>query len=318
MPGRRILLAAALASWLLCPLRADALDAHAVIAGCTATLGANLQGLAAIRQACPGIDQALASLGMSRLLPADWDAKVSAKTLGDLDVLAERYAGAPPSALPDAPTLRAIALRLQQPDTLPSSLSLWDHIKAWLRHQLAPLAGLLKRFRPVSGTSAGPGLRTVLLFGAGVLILVSVAAIIIAELRAAGFLSADRRRRRDTRGRPALTRVAAAAARVGDDIDAARALDDPASALRLLVAALRRSRRIERDGNLTCREVLARAVFDSPGQREGFASIAFLAERELFGPRGAPIRVPDELRLTLDSLYAELLAAPPATRPAAS
>jgi hypothetical protein len=83
-------------------------------------------------------------------------------------------------------------------------------------------------------------------------------------------------------------------------------------ALRMLIDALRHSRRIERDGTLTCREVLARAVFDTQAQRDGFAGIALLAERELFGPRDLPIRVPEELRLTLLALYTQLLAAPAA------
>lgn len=80
----------------------------------------------------------------------------------------------------------------------------------------------------------------------------------------------------------------------------------------MLIEALRRSRRIERDGSLTCRQVLAQAVFDTQRQRDGFASIALLAERELFGPRDSAISVPDELRPTLQQLYTQLLTAPAA------
>src|SRR6185437_12529494 len=155
MPGRRIVLAAALAGWmlgpllgsLLWPLRADALDAHIVVSRCAAAAGANLKGMAALRNTCPGIDQAVASLGIGSLLPADWGKKASAEKLGDLAALTRRYAGQPLSTLPAASDLRTIALRLQQPKGPLSSPSLWDHIKAWLRLRLAPLAGLLKWWR---------------------------------------------------------------------------------------------------------------------------------------------------------------------------
>jgi len=313
MPGWRIVFAAVLASATLCPLRADALAARILVSRCAAAAGANLQGLVAIRKACPGIDQAVADLGVGTLLSADWDAKASGAALGDLAALAERYAGPPSSALPSGSDLRAIALRLQEPDASMTSVSLWDRVKAWLHRRLAPFAGLLKWWRSLPGGSAGPGLRAVLLVGVGVLILLSVAVIIFMELRSTGVLGPGRRRASAVRRRHAVQKgVVTGGGGADDDVEAARALDRPGSAFRMLIEALRRSRRIERDGNLTCHEVLARAVFDSGRQREGFARVALLAERELFGPGGAPIRVPEELRATLQTLHRELLAVPAA------
>lgn len=310
MPGWRIVLAAALASWMLHPFRAEALDAHGPVNWLTVTVSAKLQGADAVRKACPGIDQAALSLGVGSVLPSDWDQKTRATECGDLDALAQRYAGRPSSTLPVLSDLRAIALGLEQPHPPDSSSTLWDHVKSWLRRRLAPLGGLLKWFRRLPGGSAGPAFRALL--GAGALILLGVAAIILTELRAAGVFDPGRRRRHAAR-----TRVVMAEPGADTDIDATHALDSPASALRLLIEALRRSRRIERDGNLTCREVLARAVFDTQGQREEFAGIALLAERELFGLHGLPMRVPEELRPTLQALYTQLSAAP-AVRPAAS
>jgi hypothetical protein len=135
------------------------------------------------------------------------------------------------------------------------------------------------------------------------------------ELRAQRLFGPGRRRRSDVRRRTPQTRIVMDEG--NDDVDAAYSLSHPASALRMLIEALRHSRRIERDANLTCREVLARAVFDTQGQRDGFAAIALLAERELFGPRGSPVAVPDELRSTLQALYSQLLAAPAAQSAAA-
>jgi hypothetical protein len=211
--------------------------------------------------------------------------------------------------------LRAIALRLQQPAAPPSSFSWWNHLKAWLRQRFAPFAGLLKWLHSLPSGHAGSGLRTLLLLGAGALILVAVAAIIFTELRAAGFFGPGRRRRPTAPGSAALAHFVPAEGNADGDGDEAR-LDRPASALRMLIEALRRSRRIDRDGSLTCREVLARAVFDTQGQRDGFASIALLAERELFGARELAITVPDELRPILRQLYLQLLTAPAARSPA--
>ncbi|HEY1890829.1 MAG TPA: hypothetical protein VGG63_10510 [Steroidobacteraceae bacterium] len=296
MGARSVVLAAALASALLCPLRVNALEASA-----------------SVHKACPHIDPAVVSLGIGSLLPADWDKRAGAEACTDLDAIAARYAGRPVSTLPAVSDLRAIALRLQQPAAPPSSFPLWNHFKAWLRQRFAPFAGLLKWLHSLPSGNAGSGLRTSLLLGAGALILVAVTAIIFTELRAAGFFGPGRRRRSKARGSAAPARFVPAEG--NPDGDEAR-LDRPASALRMLIEALRRSRRIERDGSLTCREVLAQAVFDTQGQRDGFASIALLAERELFGARELTIRVPDELLPILRQLYTQLLTAPAARAPA--
>ncbi len=268
---------------MLCPLRAHARDTHSLITRCTDAEGPDLQGLAAIREACPGIDAALA----------------------------ERYSGHPSSALPAASDLRAIALRLQKPPP-PAASSLWDRITAWLRRRFALPASLLKWLHSLPGWSAGPSTQALLLVGSGVLILLALAAFIISELRAAGLLGRRwLKPARDGR-RVAQPRIRMPGEEADDGVDPAHALDRPAAALRMLIEALRRSRRIDRDGSLTCREVLIHAVFDTQGQREGFAKIALLAEQEVFGPRGSSIRVPDELRPALEALRTQLLAAPAA------
>jgi hypothetical protein len=278
---RGIVLAAALGSSMLCPLRAHALDAHSLIVRCTDTAGPDLQGLAAIRKACPGIDA----------------------------TLAQRYSGHPLSVLAAASELRAVALRLQKPPP-PVSSSLWDRISAWLRRRFALPASVLKWLRSLPGWSAGPSTQGILLVGTSVLILLGLAAFIISELRAAGLLGARRLKATRAKRRVAQPRIGTLEGGADEDADPAHSLDRPALALRILIEALRHSRRIERDGSLTCREVLAYALFDTQGQREGFARIALLAEQEVFGPRGSSIRVPDELRPALAALRTQLLAAP--------
>jgi hypothetical protein len=280
---RGIVLAAALGSSMLCPLPAHALDAHTLITRCTDAEGPDLQGLVAIRKACPGIDAALA----------------------------QRYSGHPLSVLPAASELRAIALRLQQPPP-PVSSSLWDRISAWLRRRLSLPASVLKWLRSLPGWSAGPSTQGILLVGTSVLLLLGLAAFIISELRAAGLLGARWLKAARGKRRVAQPRAGTLEGEADEGVDPAHALDRPALALRMLIEALRHSRRIERDGSLTCREVLVYALFDTQGQRDGFARIALLAEQEVFGPRGSSIRVPDELRPALQALRTQLLAAPAA------
>jgi hypothetical protein len=291
---------------MLCPYRVEALDARGSIHWLTVNVGAKPQGTDAVRAACPGIDQALLNVGVASVLPADWDKKSRTAGCSDLDALAQRYAGRPASTLPAVSDLRVMALRLQQPDVASASSALWSRVKTWLRSRLAPLDGLVKWLRRLPGGSVGPAFRAALLTGAGALILLAVAAVILMELRAAGVFDPDRRRN------AVRTHVAPAEANTDAEIDTAHALDSPASALRMLIAALKHSRRIERDRNLTCRELLSHALFDTQGQRDEFASIALLAERELFGLRGLPMRLPDELRPVLQALYTQLSATPPA------
>lgn len=315
MPARRIVLAAVLAGCALCPLRGDALDAHTPIAHPATTPSASVQGLEAVHAACPGMDQAVATLDVDRLLPPGWWKKAGPKRCADLDGLARRYAGRPSSAVPAASDLRTLALALRKPPS--SSDSLWKRLTAWLHRRLAPMDGLLKWFRSLPGWNAGPGSRTAVLIGIAALLLLGVAALVFMGLEAAGLIGAARRtfsRRRDRSARMPK----AAMAQPGSDAEPMHAADRPVLALRMLMEALRRSRRIERDGGLTCREVVVRALFDTVGQREGFATIALLAERELYGPVGSSTDMPDELRLSAQALYDQLLAAPAAARSAGS
>lgn len=294
MPVRRIVLAAVLGGCALCPLRGDALDA--------------------LRAACPGIDHAAARLDIGPLLPAGWQKKASPTSCADLDALVQRYAGRSSSAAPAVSDLRTLALALQKPQS--SADPFWKRIFAWLRHRFAPVEGLLKWFRSLPGWNVGASSRFAVLLGTSVLILLGAAAFIVYELRAAGLIGAGRHPSSRVRRRIARTRKAAGAGQRERDPELTYALDRPVLALRMLMDALRRSRRIERDGGLTCRELVARALFDTAGQRDGFAQVALLAERELYGPDGSAVELPDELRVSAQALYGQLLAAPEAARPA--
>lgn len=291
MPGRRIVLAALLAGCALCPPPSDALDAASLlIAG------------------CPGTNPAATGLDVEPLLPTGWRRKMSPSTCADLTVLALRYARRPSSAVPAASDLRTLALTLQTPPTPPHSF--WKHIGTWLRRRLEPLDWLLKWLHSLPAWSVGPSSRTALLVAMSALLLLGVAAFGFVGLRAAGLIGALRRPSSRGHRRVAQARKAVGAGPLDRDAEAMQTPERPVLALRMLMNALRRSQRIERDGGLTCREVVARALFDTLGQREEFATVALLAERELYGPDGSPIQMPDELRASVQALYDQLLAAP--------
>lgn len=316
MPARRIVLAAVLAGCALCPPQGDAFNAHAPITRRAASAGTGVPGFESIRAACPGIDPAVVARDFERLLPAGWQKKASPAACADLQALAQRYTGRPSSAMAAASDLRALALALQKPPS--ASDSLWKSITAWLRRRLAPAEWLLKWFRSLPGWTAGPSSRAALLVGMSALLLLGVAAFAFVGLRAAGLIGAARRPSSRVRRRFARVRKAARDGQRGGDVEPMPAPDRPVLALRMLMEALRRSRRLERDGGLTCRELIVRALFDTAGQREGFATIALLAERELYGPDGSHIEMPHELRVSVQALYRQLLAAPVAARSATS
>ena len=302
---------ALLLGWLVlaagAPLRADPAAARVLIKQCAQQAKPDLRGIIALREACPGIDTAIGDLGLQALLAPDWRKRLSPVALADLSALADQYAQQRPRALPSASSLRNIAQRLELPSQAPSW---WERFKAWLASWLESDRG-----RWPDWLRHLPFWRS----GARVFIFVSVALVIIAavvtvaiELRAAGVLGARRRRDGATRGAVVRPSVVDAERCLGPaDIDAAPEHLRPVILLRLLVTALTRTHRLERDGVLTCRELISAARFDTPAQRDIFASVALSAEQVLYGdPRRSSAPPSDDLLGNARGLYGQLAAAP--------
>jgi hypothetical protein len=291
------------------PIHAEVATSQALIARCAGQADAGLRGLDALRSPCPGIEPALAQLGIEVFLPADWQQKLSPRALGDFQALAARYAGAPSAAaaLRTTSRLRAIALSLRPP---PSPASWWDALKAWIREWLEPADGRPPgwlRFLP--HLTIGPRLARLIFVGLAALVVIAVAAVVLIELKAAGVGSGRRPRSGARRSR------AAAAARLGESPDLAGLgsvpeRERPILLLRALVQALARAHRLVRDRDLTCRELIAQARFDTPGERADFEHVALLAERALYGdPQTAPV-IPEPVLRSARHLHEKLLAAP--------
>lgn len=287
-------------------VRAQPLTAQAVIARCVSQADAKLTGISALSKACPGVGAALDQLGLTAFLPPDWQKTLTASGLGDLGDLAQRYAGTTASGAPETATLRAIAAGLVPPPPPPN----WSQrIGAWIQRQAGPLLDRAREWLRSLGPTAGrSALARTLLYGLLALLLVAVVVLLILELRGTGVFR---------RGRSAarLPRQSASGARSPNTVEAewrepdwARLRGQPARLLRLLVDTLTRAHRLERDRHLTCRELETEARFDSEFEREGFARVALLAERELYGPPGATVLSEVMLR-DAQELHARLLAA---------
>jgi hypothetical protein len=303
MPARWKTGLALLAVLMTGHLGAEPLAPQVLLAQCAARGGPVADGVPALKKACPGIDDALTRLKLTEFMPRGWQKTLTATGLGDIETLRQRYAGSPLLQTPQAATLRSIAAALapQQP-----KLTWFGRLRAWVRHTLLqPVDRWLR--------SLDPQLRVVrhsqaIFFGFVVLLLAAVVAVLAYELRGAGLsrlrnLTALPRRR----GRiDAQFPGSAAAQPLEPDWNQLRA--QPARILRLLVGILTRAHLLERERNLTCRELETQARFETETERTGFAQVALLAERELYGPPGVTV-LSDETLLAARALYARLLTA---------
>jgi hypothetical protein len=260
----------------------------------------------ALRADCPALATAIEDLGLTAHLPQDWQEQVTAGDLADWSALADRYAGsAAPVPLPDSSSLQTIARFLRPP---PEPPNWWERFKTWMGLWLDPEQGQWPEWLRWP-TRWRPG--NAILYGVMGLVLTAAAVVIAMELRAAGVFGAGRRRRAPPKRKATDTPTNSPHSQEPAEIDEPVEQLRPERLLRVLVAALTKSHRLERDRDLTCRELITAARFDTTAQREIFASVALLAEEMLYGdPQRAPTLIEQKLGPSARGLYAQLLAAP--------
>ncbi|MHB8813776.1 MAG: hypothetical protein ACYDAE_10965 [Steroidobacteraceae bacterium] len=306
MPARWNTGLALLALSIAGPLGAEPLAPQAVIARCASQTDAKITGLAALSRPCPGVGDALDQLRLTARLPLDWQKTLTAGGLADVEGLVRRYAGSPASEPPPAAGLRSIAAGLV-PRQPPPSWS--DRIKAWIRQWTDSLLHRTGQWL----RSLGPALRharhpLAIFLGLTALLLATVVVLLAFELRGTGLRRPLRRAAR----LPRRQRVAAASEGTFEspsrEPDWARLRERPSRILQLLVDTLTRAHRLARDRHLTCRELETAARFEPEFERAGFARVARLAERELYGPPGVTLLSEEALR-DAQMLHARLLAA---------
>jgi hypothetical protein len=288
------------------PLRADSPNGHEVIRDCAQRAKASLVGMDALRADCPALAKAIQDLGLAAQLPGDWKKRVTPRVLADWSVLADRYdRAAAPVPPPDSDRLQTIAQLLRPPQPPPTW---WERLKTWVRNWLDPEHGQWPDWLrwPAQWRPGNAVLYS--LFG---LVLVAAAVVIAIELRAAGVFGAGRRRRALPQRPATNTHSTTAPLEELTLMDEAGGQLRPERLLRLLVTALTKSHRLERDRDLTCRELISAARFDTPAQREIFSTVALLAEQMLYDdPSRAPPLSDATLGHSARGLYGELLASP--------
>lgn len=284
------------------PSHAAPRPSRSVLAQC-ATHRPALQGWKALRAGCPGIDSALTRLHLRALLPPHWRQSLSSRALAGLAALTHRYAATPRSAFPDPAALRKAARALAPPAPAPS---LWARLRAWFHRWTAPLVAQLRHWlRSLAHGHRRSRVLRAMLWILGSLLSVIVLLAIYLGLRAGAFRRHSRRishpgQHHDAHGPPAAQ---------GSEPDWSALAEQPSRLLQLLIEVLVGARRLEGDRPLTCRELTARARFDTSAQREEFRRIALLAERQRYGPPGA-IRIPDSVLRNAKALHAQCLAPP--------
>ena len=306
MRGPRALLLVILGLAAGAPLRADSPTPQEVIRDCAQRAKPDLVGMDALRADCPALAKAIQELGLAAHLPAYWKKRVTPRALADWSALADRYdRAAAPVPPPDSSRLQTIARFLRPPQPPPTW---WERLKTWVRNWIDPEHGQWPNWLRWP-TQWRPG--NAVLYSLIGLVLIAAAVVIAIELRAAGVFGAGRRRRALPK-RPATNTHTSF-----EHLEEPTLMDEtggqlrPERLLRLLVTALTKSHRLERDRDLTCRELINAARFDTPAQREVFATVALLAEQMLYDdPRHAPPLKDETLGQSARSLYGELLAAP--------
>jgi hypothetical protein len=189
--------------------------------------------------------------------------------------------------------------------------SFWERVWTWIRGWIQAHRAWWPDWQRFGWHPTGFQLGVVL-YSVIALVVLTAAAIVLIELRAAGLLGKGRRVTR----RPGIRSSAPEEAPIEPaDIGAVPPRLRAVLLLRSLVAALARSQRLGHERDLTCRELITAARFDTGQQRERFAAVALLAEAGLYGPPDLdPPPQQDAVLAEAQGLKGQLLASGPAGR----
>lgn len=265
-----------MAAALLCSsLAAEPLD---VVRDCAQRISPAISGVKDIGAACPQLQDALRSLGLTQTLYDGWRERLNRDALKDLADLTQGYSGSKPEKSPDVAALPGILEALAREQT-PVAISWWDAFKAWFAQHSGALSWLDRWLDRIGESTT---LFRAIAYSLVALVLAAALAVIVNEVRANG---AGRRER-----------MRAAAARESDlamggedspALEPAALADKLMALLRDLVGRLMQTRRLDKERSLTHRELVARSAFDDESQRAVFAAVAGTAESIVYGQHGA-------------------------------
>lgn len=276
-----------LAAFLLLLLTAPAVfaqedeSARQVLDDCVGSLADDVIGIDAIEAVCPGLEDALTDLGLTPFI-AEWQWEtIGVSGLSDLQRVEERYRDAPEAREVTVDSLQSVLDSLQKPVQAEQSLTWFQRFQRWLRNALnrqgADSDSWLTRWLDEHQMSEMA--RQILFYGAVILVVVLAIIVIVNEVRVA------RRARRTNRKQADSEAIKSHAATAADvvELDTAARGDRPSIVLRMLVATLVKTGRLQAARSLTHSELTTRARFDDSTQRERFQRVAQLAERIVYG-----------------------------------
>jgi hypothetical protein len=278
-----------------------------VVRDCAANASAQITGAEGLNAACPGLADALQTLGLDRMLYDGWRERLNRDALRDVAKLAADYGGSRPRARPNAAALPGILKGLAR-DQAPAPKSWWDAFRAWLKtwlegHDADSLSWLDHWLESLRQSATILNAIVYSLIG---LVLIAAAWVVVNELKAAGLMAGR------NRAAPIPRATAAGGVSAIADVEPIALSDRVIVLLRLLVNRLMQTGRLQAERSLTHRELVSRSAFDSESQRAAFAAVASAAESVLYGPHGAP---PERLSSVLHEGQALLAQLPDSSSP---
>lgn len=278
-------------------------SARQVLDDCIESVEADVIGMPALEEKCPGLEQALADLGLEPFI-ADWQwDSIGAYGLMTLRDVEQRYSEPPANRELSVDSLNSVLNELKQPAQAERPLTWFERFQRWLRNLVSKQGSggnswLSRWLDEYSLTETG---RNILFYGSLILVVALAVAVIINEVRVAR----KGRRKKDRTQAASTAGVSAEALARSLDLDAAARSERPSILLQMLVAALVKSGRLQAERSLTHRELSARAKFDDSSQRESFRRVAQLAERVVYGGDEAPAEL-DEVVQAGRALHSQL------------
>jgi hypothetical protein len=275
-----------------------------VVRQCAASASPTLNGVKALEAVCPGLQDALASLGFDRILIEGWQQKINAHALAELAGLAELYSRSAWHAPSTASLPKALESLQEQ---APKISSWWRSFKTWLKNWLSQsdsaLASWLNRLldRWSAHTDVSATFLKIITYCLTALVVIAAVAIVLREFRA---LDAGRRARRVLQAKESNAMTPQTDLELG--LVAGSGSDALALLLRALIKKLLQLGRLRGDRSLTHRELAMRSVFDSEEQRAAFAAVAYGAESNFYGPRDRAPDPSDAVKRRGDVLLAQL------------
>jgi hypothetical protein len=262
---------------------AQARDALPVIDDCLDRLDATLDvGYARIAARCPELTPALRLSPWAAWLPADWnraDNQLSAAGLGELRTLLARAAAGEAARRPAPRTAQVGAVLAAVTHGDEAGSGWWVRFKGWLRQILAPHAraddGWLRRW--LADLNLSTEASEIIAWSALALVVALAVAIVLSELRLAGWLGSG--------GARAVQGTAHARARATLSLEAlgrAALAEQPALLLELIADKLVAQQRLPPARALTARELTRGALFPQESARVPLAELVTVCEHVRF------------------------------------